>query len=734
MRTHSTPVKSAGHAGDGLASMRTHATPVKSAGQYTDAPTRTFTPHSPNSGQTSARAISTQSTVVPEHVPLDITPPVADSAAVKEESGDYWLPWHIDSNFVTVLHKERYASETTGELVDEPEGAGLMIMNVDGDTVKAEAREDCMLLQMGAFAQIYAGGIVNAARHAVVSPRPPGIARFNFCNFWYVPWDTVCDAPRGTEHQAVSTGWNAMMDHSYLNITQKQGFAAFRQFMTTPEARVQFADSEHFLELCEMFPLPARRRNLANADAPEIVVDVMTDVRCPFSFLSQLNLDSALKNLGLHENVVIRYHPVFLNPNVPKEGECLDDYLLREYGYTKEYAHSEQYPLRVMGKAAGVELNPNRRVVNTFDAFVVINAAAEVGKQHELVKAMSTRYFEQAEDISDPAVLKSAAAEAGLDADLVESWLNDEGRRAMVWDEYQRVSATVGEVPLFIVRERISGNGAEVAGNKSIEEWEGALDTVLEKASFIGKSIPGPYGKEVRMPEAIPYSPISLALNAQHGYAPSAWPFTAEDFSRIDESPDTSMYAEPRLVNHLDEASLMRLKEAYRNIFSSVPKGFSVLDLCSSWVSHYPEECMEGARVVVHGLNQRELWANSQATERHMQDLNANATLPWEDNSFDFVTMALSIQYMTDPRAVFSEMHRVLKPGGMAVITHSHRCFIEKAVKVFATETYDGEGHTHTICRYFQHGPAGGWENLASVDVSPRHVDPVWMVTATKAA
>eukprot|EP00437_Effrenium_voratum_P033983 CAMPEP_0181479222 /NCGR_PEP_ID=MMETSP1110-20121109/43170_1 /TAXON_ID=174948 /ORGANISM="Symbiodinium sp., Strain CCMP421" /LENGTH=363 /DNA_ID=CAMNT_0023604647 /DNA_START=18 /DNA_END=1105 /DNA_ORIENTATION=- len=36
MRTHSTPVKSAGHAGDGLASMRTHSTPVKSAGHAGD--------------------------------------------------------------------------------------------------------------------------------------------------------------------------------------------------------------------------------------------------------------------------------------------------------------------------------------------------------------------------------------------------------------------------------------------------------------------------------------------------------------------------------------------------------------------------------------------------------------------------------------------------------------------------------------------------------------------------
>jgi len=740
MRTHSTPVKSAGHSSDGLASMRTHSTPVKSAGQSTEgvAALRGHSPSSVSSSQTvRAHATQTMSTPSGSSEPMFFDPSidqpvqVETEAAPKEDAGEYWLPWHIDSNFVTVLHKEMYADEKTTEFVPEPEGAGLLIMNADGDVTKLRTRDDAVILQMGAFAQIYAGGYVNAARHAVVSPRPPGVARFNFCNFWYVPWETACTAPAGTEHAAVSTGWNAMMDESYLNITMKQGFAAFREFMTTPEARVQFADSVQFKELAELFPLPGKR--LLALNSSEIVVDVLTDVRCPFSFVSQLNLDAALKNLGLDQNVTIRYHPVFLNPNVPKEGENLDDYLLREYGYTKEYAHSESYPLRVMGLEAGVELNPSRRVVNTFDAFVLIEAASEAGRQHEVVKALSQRYFEGAEDISDVAVLCAAAEDAGLSGQDAKGWISDPARRARVLAQYQTVSSRIGEVPHFLVRERISGNGVEVGGKKSVEEWESALESVLEKSSVIGKTIPGPYGQDVRLSECVPYSPISMALSAQHGFEPGSWPFDASDFSRNDESPDDYMYSEPRLVNHLDDTSLARLTEAYRSVFSMVPQGFSVLDMCSSWNSHYPQELLEGARVAVHGLNQRELWANGQATERHVQDINADAKLPWEDNSFDFVTMALSIQYMTDPRAIFSEMHRVLKPGGMVVIAHSHRVFIDKAVKAFAQETYDGEGHTHTICRYFQHGPQGGWEKLSTADVSPRHGDPMWLVTAVKA-
>merc|ERR1719188_2872684 len=111
----------------------------------------------------------------------------------------------------------------------------------------------------------------------------------------------------------------------------------------------------------------------------------------------------------------------------------------------------------------------------------------------------------------------------------------------------------------------------------------------------------------------------------------------------MDESPDTAMYGQPRFVQHLDETSLSRMTEVYRSVFLAAPKGFSVLDLCSSWTSHYPEELLDGARVVVHGLNEHELKANKHASETHVQDLNVSAILPWESGTFDIVTLALSI-------------------------------------------------------------------------------------------
>ena len=40
----------------------------------------------------------------------------------------------------------------------------------------------------------------------VMNPVLPGLTRFNFCNFWYVPWQTVCQAPEGGSLEALRRG------------------------------------------------------------------------------------------------------------------------------------------------------------------------------------------------------------------------------------------------------------------------------------------------------------------------------------------------------------------------------------------------------------------------------------------------------------------------------------------------------------------------------------------------
>ena len=150
---------------------------------------------------------------------------------------------------------------------------------------------------------------------------------------------------------------------------------------------------------------------------------------------------------------------------------------------------------------------------------------------------------------------------------------------------------------------------------------------------------------------------------------PAEWPYSADDLQRMDESADMLFYSTPRFVTHIDDGAIAAVTQYYRK---TLPAGADVLDLCSSWVSHLPKEVQFG-RVVGVGMNARELEANEQLTEWVQADLNASPRLPFEDASFDACLNVVSVDYLNQPKEVFEEMHRVLRPGGQAVMSFSNR-------------------------------------------------------------
>jgi len=232
-------------------------------------------------------------------------------------------------------------------------------------------------------------------------------------------------------------------------------------------------------------------------------------------------------------------------------------------------------------------------------------------------------------------------------------------------------------------------------------------------------------------------SPSISSVNLRGWEGPAEWPYTSSDFDRIDETDDAVTYAAPSFVTHLDEAARAALTATYSAFFSSrrtLPGGLSLLDMASSWLSHFPPDLPSGTRVAVHGLNEAELQANEAATEHCVADLNREPRLPYPDSTFDFVTNAASVGYLVHPRAVFAEMHRVLTPGGVAIVSFSNRVFADKASRLWLSHMDEEVGLCSVVRNYFYFGPQGGWSNVSSADISPHPYegDPLWIVTAVK--
>jgi hypothetical protein len=155
--------------------------------------------------------------------------------------------------------------------------------------------------------------------------------------------------------------------------------------------------------------------------------------------------------------------------------------------------------------------------------------------------------------------------------------------------------------------------------------------------------------------------------------------FADNPFVRSDENPDGRFYEKPRLVNHIDGKAIEIISALYEQ---NLHAGDRVLDLMSSWTSHLPSQLTLG-NLTGLGMNPEELNNNTRLTDSVVHDLNENPVLPFGDALFDAVICTVSVEYLTQPVAVFREVGRILKPGGCFCLSFSNRWFPPKVIHIW---------------------------------------------------
>ena len=197
--------------------------------------------------------------------------------------------------------------------------------------------------------------------------------------------------------------------------------------------------------------------------------------------------------------------------------------------------------------------------------------------------------------------------------------------------------------------------------------------------------------------------------------------FPAGFFDRADESDDAIFYEPPRLVTHIDAGAIAAVGALYTEL------GISrhVLDLMSSWVSHFEQR---PAHLTVLGMNAAELDANPMADEQIIHDLNADPRIPMPDASVDDVVCCVSVDYLARPIEVFDDVARVLRPDGRFVCTFSNRLFPTKAIRGWLMT--DDATHLEIVAAYFRRS---GYTDIQQECRTPldQPGDPLWAVWAT---
>ncbi len=201
----------------------------------------------------------------------------------------------------------------------------------------------------------------------------------------------------------------------------------------------------------------------AQGDQPVTRLEVISDPVCPWCYLGAANLTRALADHPGPHPLALTWRPYQLDPTLPPEGADRAAYLAAKFPDPAaiDAAHDR---LTTMAAESGITFDFDRitRAPNTLDAHRVIRWAEPDGLQTRTAMALFRRYFERGEDISDPAILTSAAAEAGLDAGAIARLLQGDADRETLRAEADAAREMgVTGVPTFILGGRYAISGAQ---------------------------------------------------------------------------------------------------------------------------------------------------------------------------------------------------------------------------------------------------------------------------------
>ena len=205
--------------------------------------------------------------------------------------------------------------------------------------------------------------------------------------------------------------------------------------------------------------------------------------------------------------------------------------------------------------------------------------------------------------------------------------------------------------------------------------------------------------------------------------------FSAQYFQRMDEDDDSLFYQQARKVVHIDDGAIAAVSRLFRE---TVPADSVILDLMSSWRSHWPEGHPK-ARMVGLGMNREEMEDNPDLDDVVVYDLNRNVELPFENDTFDAVLITVSAQYLVHPVDTFQEVNRILKPSGQFIVSFSNRMFATKAVYIWRAST--DRGRVDLVGTYMEE--AGNFEDIQGLFLNPQDSppgDPMFAVVSRKAA
>lgn len=191
-------------------------------------------------------------------------------------------------------------------------------------------------------------------------------------------------------------------------------------------------------------------------------IDVVFEPICPWSFIGKRRLEQALRK-RLDVPRAVHWRPFLLNPAMPMTGMAQDEYMIYRFSTLERARHIYQ-TLEETGRGLGISFNfeAMKRAPNTINAHRLVMKGREFDIEDRLVEGLFQAYFLEIRDISDKAVLRDIAKEAGMsELDFQAVWEDRNAITRILQANAELHEQGISGIPTYIFNQRMVLSGAQ---------------------------------------------------------------------------------------------------------------------------------------------------------------------------------------------------------------------------------------------------------------------------------
>jgi len=195
-----------------------------------------------------------------------------------------------------------------------------------------------------------------------------------------------------------------------------------------------------------------------------IVVDVWSDIVCPFCYIGKRNLENALEQSGFKDKVKVVWHSFELAPGAQiKPNATIYEELGKRKGWSLDQSRQIHMQMQQRAKEFGLKFNFDQTVpANSFKAHRLLHLAKKRGVQNDVKENLLKGYFTDGKNIDDEDYLVETGIEAGLTKEEIHNALQSDAIEKEVREDIGNARKLgIHAVPFFVLNQKYALFGAQ---------------------------------------------------------------------------------------------------------------------------------------------------------------------------------------------------------------------------------------------------------------------------------